>query len=481
MDGRYLIFESFVFDRLRGTLTRGESPIALTPKALELLALFLERPRELLTKEMLLEALWPGEFVQEGNLSQQVYLLRKSLAAFGKGGLILTVPRRGYRFAAEVWSAEAADVPPEVPTLDRRRRSFGVLRTAAAVALVVAVGAGASLAYRSAQPHGLRGAISTLPPTAQRAYRLGRYYFDKVPFKEMSLAQADFREVTRLAPRSALGYAGLADIELRVAQLTLGDTRRAHVNAGRDYALQALRAGPASAEAHVSYGCYLDWYGHSPKAAAHEFETAIALEPNSAPAHLWYGIQTLYSGDFTRSIAELREASRLDPTSFLTWRSLGVAYYYSGRYAEAVAPFQQALAIYPGSVLSRLHIAMALEQSGHAERALAILKHFTSKDFNRVQLRTWIAYCRAKEGDRAAAVVEADRIAHSPERNLVAPSSLAAVYVAAGETQQAVAVLEKANMNVLTMWSPPESAALLPRYDPRLALLYREGRLQDAR
>src|SRR5271165_4777992 len=103
MDGRYLIFESFVFDRLRGTLTRGESPIALTPKALELLALFLERPRELLTKEMILEALWPGEFVQEGNLSQQVYLLRKSLAAFGNGDLILTVPRRGYRFAAEVW------------------------------------------------------------------------------------------------------------------------------------------------------------------------------------------------------------------------------------------------------------------------------------------------------------------------------------------------------------------------------------------
>ena len=330
MDGRYVIFESFVYDRLRGTLTRGERPVALTPKALELLGLFLERPGELLTKETILETLWPGEFVQEGNLSQQVYLLRKSLAGFGNGDLILTVPRRGYRFAAEVWSAEAAEVPLEaqlpieVPGAPQRR-PFRPLRMAAAAALIAAISAGVDLAYRAAQPRTqVRSALAALPPTAQRAYRLGRYYFDKLPYKEMPLAEADFREVTRLAPHSAFGYAGLADAELRLAQVSLGTARRMHVDAGKAYALLALRVAPSSAEAHVSYGCWLDWYGHSPEAAKREFETAIALEPNGAAAHLWYGIMALYSGDFTRSIAELRDASRLDPTSFLTWRSLGM-------------------------------------------------------------------------------------------------------------------------------------------------------------
>ena len=83
---------------------------------------------------------------------------------------------------------------------------------------------------------------------------------------------------------------------------------------------------------------------------------------------------------------------------------------------------------------------MALEQTGSRAPRLGILERLTTKEFNRVQLRAWIAYCRAKAGDRGAAAREADRIAccRIPGK-LVAPTSLAAVYVAAGRSRAAVA------------------------------------------
>jgi DNA-binding winged helix-turn-helix (wHTH) protein/Flp pilus assembly protein TadD len=482
MSGRYAVFECFVYDRVRNTLTCGERQIALAPKARELLALFLERPGELLSKDALLELLWPGDVVAEANLSQQVYVLRKTLASAGNGDLILTVPRHGYRFGAEV---RLLDVPPAATNGKAKRTAIAVargpLRVAIAAALVALIVTGVDFAYRSvSQPPTARSAIASLPPDAQRAYRLARYFLGVPPWKELPRALEGFREVTRLAPQSPLGYAGLADTELLIAELDSAAPKGAK-QAGRAYALQALRLGPDNAEAHTSYGCWLDWFGRSPRAAAREFQRAIALDPGSAAPHLWYGVLAMYDGDFTRSIAHLKAASRLDPTSFLVSRTLGEAYYYSQRYDEAIPQFQQALALYPGSDLSRLHIAMALEQTGQARRALGILERLTTREFNRVQLRAWIAYCRAKEGERSEAAREADRIARSPDRKLVAPTSLAAVYVAAGRPRAAVALLQAAKLDDMTMWTEPEDAAIVPRSDPRLALLYRGGHLQDAR
>ena len=483
MNDRYVVFDAFVYDTLRKQLAHRGKPVALTPKALDVLALVLERPNELLTKDAVLETVWPGEPVQEGNLAQQVYLLRKVFADSASQDPIITVPRRGYRFAAEV--RRTAVEPPATASEARLRPALlrsPWVRAIAAAAVVLVVGASVGFRALLAHPVNQSSALSALSPAAQRQYRLARYYFDEPPFKELPLALADFRKVTQLAPQSALGFAGLADTELRMADLDdspAGVT--AHSDAGRNYALQALHLAPGSAEAHISYGNWLDWHGHDPAAAAHEFETAIAIDPNNASGHLWMGALELYNGDFTRSISELREAGRLDPTSFVISRTLGMAYYYSRHYAEAVPQLQQTLTLYPSSSLARLHMALALEESGHPERALAILKHLSTKDFNRVELRTWIAYCRAKEGRRAEALAEVDRIAGSAERRFVAPGSLAAVYVAAGQPRKAEDLLYEAKMNVVTMWSHPDSAALVPRYDPRLALLYSDDRLKVIR
>ncbi len=84
-------------------LLREQVPVRLPPKAFDALVLLVANPGHLLEKEELLKNVWPGTFVEESNLAQHISILRKALQD-GEGGFqyIETVPRRGYRFIAEV-------------------------------------------------------------------------------------------------------------------------------------------------------------------------------------------------------------------------------------------------------------------------------------------------------------------------------------------------------------------------------------------
>jgi adenylate cyclase len=84
---------------------RGEV-IALPPKAVEVLAELVKRPGEVIGKKELMEAIWPETFVEEANLNQMVFLLRRALESSNASEYITTVPRRGYRFSGTVRTIE---------------------------------------------------------------------------------------------------------------------------------------------------------------------------------------------------------------------------------------------------------------------------------------------------------------------------------------------------------------------------------------
>jgi DNA-binding winged helix-turn-helix (wHTH) protein/TolB-like protein/Tfp pilus assembly protein PilF len=84
-------------------LLRGEDFVPLTPKAFDILLTLLENEGRLVPKDDLMKKVWPDTFVEEGNLTQNVSLLRKALGESATGPqFIETVPRRGYRFVAPV-------------------------------------------------------------------------------------------------------------------------------------------------------------------------------------------------------------------------------------------------------------------------------------------------------------------------------------------------------------------------------------------
>src|SRR5262245_57269373 len=84
-------------------LFRGDQLVPLTPKALDLLVVLVESRGQLLTKEELMKQVWPDSFVEEANLSHNIYKLREALGDGADGEkFIETLPRRGYRFVAKV-------------------------------------------------------------------------------------------------------------------------------------------------------------------------------------------------------------------------------------------------------------------------------------------------------------------------------------------------------------------------------------------
>jgi TolB-like protein/DNA-binding winged helix-turn-helix (wHTH) protein/Flp pilus assembly protein TadD len=103
-------FGQFALDSRRRTLSRADSPVSLTPKAFDVLLFLAQNPNRLVTKEELLEAVWGDTFVEEGNLTQYIYYLRKALSDNSEdAGLIVTIARKGYQFTADVTVPEAAD------------------------------------------------------------------------------------------------------------------------------------------------------------------------------------------------------------------------------------------------------------------------------------------------------------------------------------------------------------------------------------
>ena len=95
-------FGPFRLDVQERLLLRDGESVALTPRALDLLVVFVESRGHLLEKDELMRRLWPDSFVEEGNLAQNVSLIRKSLGETELERFIETVPRRGYRFVASV-------------------------------------------------------------------------------------------------------------------------------------------------------------------------------------------------------------------------------------------------------------------------------------------------------------------------------------------------------------------------------------------
>ena len=106
-------FGAFRFDRVSYQVVRGPDIIDLTPKLLDLLLYLLERPATLVTKEELLNALWPGANVTENALAQAVSELRQGLGDNAAAPqFIRTVARRGYRFIAPVTPLAAPGPEP---------------------------------------------------------------------------------------------------------------------------------------------------------------------------------------------------------------------------------------------------------------------------------------------------------------------------------------------------------------------------------
>ena len=136
--GRVWRFGECEFDELRHELRVKGTPVEMESKPLEVLHQLLQYPGEVLTKEELLQGVWPGLTVVDGSLTTAVSKLRKAL---GEDQIVVTVPRVGYRMGVPVETRET------VP-LGKPRRTWVVVGVIASTIGLLTIAGFAMLRYR---------------------------------------------------------------------------------------------------------------------------------------------------------------------------------------------------------------------------------------------------------------------------------------------------------------------------------------------
>lgn len=99
----FLEFESFRIDLQRQRLLCCGLPVSISPKALQTLLLLVANGGQVVSKEEFFRKIWPNRFVEESNLAQNIFVLRKTLGEVrSEHQFIVTVPGEGYKFVAPV-------------------------------------------------------------------------------------------------------------------------------------------------------------------------------------------------------------------------------------------------------------------------------------------------------------------------------------------------------------------------------------------
>ena len=150
-------FGPFRADPDKELLLRAGEQVPLTPKAFQILLVLLRSNRELVTKDELMKNVWPDSFVEEANLSRNVFLLRKALGEdSSEHRYIITVPGRGYRLAENVRVVPEHEISLVAASHSkvqvRVQESRPWPRIAIATALVVLLSAAAFLMFRPHPP-----------------------------------------------------------------------------------------------------------------------------------------------------------------------------------------------------------------------------------------------------------------------------------------------------------------------------------------
>jgi DNA-binding winged helix-turn-helix (wHTH) protein/TolB-like protein/tetratricopeptide (TPR) repeat protein len=284
---------------------------------------------------------------------------------------------------------------------------------------------------------------STENGEAWQAYLRGRYFWNRRTAEAHQKAIEEFGQATRIDPRYALAYAGLAD-----AYVLLGSnpnrllSRTDAIAKGRAAALKSLELDGDLAEAHTSLAFILMHYDWKFAEAEKEFQRALALNPSYATAYQWHAINLSVAGHMDEAVQELKRAQALDPLSLSISADLAESYIYVGRPREAEAEARRVLELDASFTLARYWLACALSAERRYDEAVAVLDNGQAPDDGYgLALRE---YVYASAGRRVEAHGALERLIPLAREDHELAINVAAVYASVGDMEQALPWLELA-------------------------------------
>jgi DNA-binding winged helix-turn-helix (wHTH) protein len=426
-------FGPFRLDPAERRLVRDGSAIALTPKAFDLLTALVENAGHLMKKSDLLERLWPGVFVEEVNLAQNVSAVRRALGGDAKESFIQTVAGVGYRFTAAVETFDASARQPA----DARHRlivlPFRMLKPDEDTAFL-------SFSLPDALTASLSGLESLVVRSSLIAARLGDYppdlgrirseatvdlvlsgtllrggdqlrvaveltdtaagtvmwsHAEQAPLGdlfqlqdriveriitllELRLTARERQRLERDAPSNAKGY----EFYLRANQMAHGARGYSNVQTwhlARDMYLQSVSDDPGFAPAWAAlarvYRMMGKYSGEDSALHFRQAETAIAraleLNPDQSSAHMLQAQIETDLGRAADAMVRLIRHARQNGRSPEVFAGLCYACRYCGLLEESLAADQRARQLDPTLVTSVVHTHFVL---GNDTRVLELLR-----------------------------------------------------------------------------------------------------------
>ncbi len=323
-------FSSFEVHAGLGELRRHGIRIRLAGKPFELLVALLERPNEIVSREELWERLWPGVHVdRERGLNNAMSRLREALGdSAANPSMIETVPKRGYRFIAEL----RADAPPAAIPEATARRTWPYAVAGVAAVFIIAV-----------VLHPMKPRREMPAPAAYVAaqYRLKQDRPEQLPDVLRLLEEA-----TRESPGYALAWAALAQAHVDLMDYGF-ESRVEALQAAKIAAERSLRTDPRSSEAQYARALVRLRFEWDLRGARDQVRIALRLNPRLAAARRLYATVLAAQGDTEGAVREMRQACSIEPASTTLQLSASKALYLNRSYAEAEQRVMLALRMDP--------------------------------------------------------------------------------------------------------------------------------------
>ena len=277
---------------------------------------------------------------------------------------------------------------------------------------------------------------------AYRLYLQGRYNWNKRTVAGLQKGIEFFSEAIRRDQDYGLAYAGLADcyLLLNVYNVTSADDSYPKAEAASK---RALSINESLAEAHtslafVTYRYHLRW-----DEAEQHFKKAIALNPNYATAHQWYGSYLAARGRLDEAVVETKTAHQLEPFSLTIYSDYVRTLYYAGRLDEAKKESLKLMQMDQGFYRAHLELGLILEEEGKLEEAIAEFKIGLKSVPDNFAGLTALGHAQALAGKKSEAEKIISRLQELSKQQYVSPYQTAVVYAGLNERKLALDWLEK--------------------------------------
>jgi adenylate cyclase len=277
--------------------------------------------------------------------------------------------------------------------------------------------------------------------TAYELYLKGRSLWSKRGGENLRQAIAFYEQAIAHDPNYALAYTGLAESYVVLPVYTEVVPQEAYAEA-KAAALKALQLDDKLAEAHTALADVLfnelDMAG-----SISEFQRAIALDPNYATAHQWYGCDPLRAiGRFDEAIAEGKRAVELDPLSPIINSDLGRTLTMARRYDEAIVQLRKTLEIDPTLWVARFNLGETFQLKN--DMATAVAEYTKAQQLSDdLRARVPLAAAKAQSGDKEAAVQMLAELEELDRYRTVRAYWRTVLYLSLGNRDKAIRLLEQ--------------------------------------